>query len=95
MTITVPKDAPKSVHKTVIEEHYTLIHEPGSNYLGHVNPKSGLATDICDALTKFLDNKTCDLVAVRCDGTVTNTGKYQDPHYLVNFTYDFILFDIL
>jgi len=30
-------------HRTVTEEHYSLIQEPGSSYLGHVTPNSGTA----------------------------------------------------
>ena len=74
-TITAPRDAPKSVTKTVVEEHYTLIEEPGSKYLGHLKPRSGLAADICSVIAQFLEEKSCDLVAVGCDGTVTNTGE--------------------
>ena len=74
-TITTPRDAPKSVTKTVVEEHYTLIEEPGSKYLGHLKPGSGLAADICNVIVQFLEEKCCDLVAVGCDGTVTNTGE--------------------
>ena len=72
-TLIVPKDAPKSARKSSIEDHYTLIEEPGANYLGHIKPSSGRANDIVNSIIKFLDEKYCDLVAIGCDGTATNT----------------------
>ena len=67
------------MHKQIVqEEHYVLIKEPNSHYLGHVVPSSGSAKDISSAIMAFLSKmnyKEEDLVAVGCDGTVINTGR--------------------
>jgi hypothetical protein len=71
----------KYYRRTVTEEHYSLIQEPGSSYLGHVTPNSGTAKEIKTSITAFLslniiNNIAADeLVAVGCDGTNVNTGK--------------------
>ena len=72
------QDSGKHYRRTVTEEHYSLLQEPGSSYLGHVTPNSGTAKDIKSSITNFLslNNIAADkLVAVGCDGTNVNTGK--------------------
>jgi hypothetical protein len=64
--------------KTVTEEHYCLVGEPGSHYLGHVSPCSGSAKNIEEAIGSFLLQKNINLdsfCAIGCDATVTNTGR--------------------
>ena len=67
----------KMYQKTVLEEHVTLIKEPGSTYLGHITPTSSSALSIYQMILQFIENKNIDfhqLVAIGCDGTVVNTG---------------------
>ncbi|XP_050309269.1 uncharacterized protein LOC126745454 [Anthonomus grandis grandis] len=62
--------------RTVVKEHITLLQEPGSNYIGHLSPVSGLS--ILNSLTEFLDNSSISLdslEAVGCDGTNINVGS--------------------
>ncbi|CAH0552762.1 unnamed protein product [Brassicogethes aeneus] len=63
--------------KTIVEEHISLVQEPGSSYLCHITPNSGSARDIAQSILNHLDQSnvsTEELVAVGCDGTVVNTG---------------------
>lgn len=63
--------------RTIVEEHITLLEEPGSNYIGHLSPISGTALNILDSLTEFLDSSSIsfeNLEVVGCDGTNTNVG---------------------
>lgn len=63
--------------RTIVEEHITLLQEPGSNYIGHLSPVSGTALSILDSLIEFLDNSSISfdsLEVVGCDGTNTNVG---------------------
>lgn len=63
---------------TITEEHISVINEPGSSYLGHVSPISGSAQNIKDALCALLSERnisTSTVLAIGCDGTVTNTGN--------------------
>lgn len=68
----------KFYRKIFIEEHISLIGEPGSQYLGHVTPKSGSAEDICKCLIDFGQNEInggwSKLLVVGSDGTAVNTG---------------------
>jgi hypothetical protein len=62
---------------TALEEHYTLVQEPQSKYIGHVCVPNGESKTIKDAIIGyFARSKTSlqHLVAVGCDGTVVNTG---------------------
>lgn len=68
----------KKYRKTIVEEHITLIQEPGSKYLGHVTPTSGTANNITKSITDYLTENGIsvdNIVAVGCDGTNVNTGR--------------------
>jgi hypothetical protein len=60
-----------------VEEHVSLIAEPGSKYIGHVTPLSGSSEDIKQSMIFFLRERynLDKLVAVGCDGTNVNTGR--------------------
>lgn len=77
-TLLKEKKGNKMFGHTVKEDHYSLIHEPGSSYIGHVSPISGKAVDISECIFKFLkeeiSNNIDNISAVGCDGTVVNTG---------------------
>ncbi|KAJ8888562.1 hypothetical protein PR048_008053 [Dryococelus australis] len=45
-TLYVEKVNAKHFRRNRIEEHYSLIQEPGSTYIRHVSPFSGSSTDI-------------------------------------------------
>ena len=64
--------------RVIVEEHVSLVQEPGSNYIGHITPESGRSESIKTALLTFLQKNNIDvdhLLAVGCDGTAVNTGK--------------------
>jgi hypothetical protein len=61
----------------IIEEHITVLNEPGSNYVGHTVPVTGRSSDIANSLIELLwKNKIVfdNLAVIGCDGTVVNTG---------------------
>ncbi|KAK5649767.1 hypothetical protein RI129_000796 [Pyrocoelia pectoralis] len=67
----------KYYRKSVVEEHISLIQEPGSHYIGHVAPNSSSAKNIAEEILNFFEKRNFhlqDLMVVGCDGTVTNTG---------------------
>ena len=67
----------KRTRREVIEEHVTVLAEPGSRYLGHCLPSSGTAKNIANSLIEFFKDKQIDLnkiQAIRCDGTNSNVG---------------------
>lgn len=77
-TLTQERTGSKHYRKIITEEHYTLIQEPGSEYIGHISPNSGSAEDITASISTFICSNVIDtsnLSAVGCDGTAINTGS--------------------
>ncbi|GBL90178.1 hypothetical protein AVEN_130304-1 [Araneus ventricosus] len=68
------------------EDHYSLIQEPGSVYIGHVAPTSGSSEDSVTSIISYLSGHGISLeklVAIGCDGTAINTdGKSTGPKSL-------------
>lgn len=63
--------------KEVLEEHISVLAEPGSIYLGHTTPSRGTAKEIVTSIVFLLENQGLNLdevICVGCDGTATNTG---------------------
>lgn len=62
------------------EDHYSLLKEPGSQYIGHITPTGGTAKEICDSILRFfsVENESAlsQLKVVGADGTVLNTGYF-------------------
>lgn len=78
-TLIINKKAGKSYKAIIVEEHISLIKEPGSIYLGHITPTAGTAKFIEREIYNFLltENVFLDqLVAIGCDGTNVNVGKF-------------------
>lgn len=74
----IEKASGKHFRRTLKEEHYSLIQEPGSIYIGHVSPSSSSATNIAKVITSYLSQNCISpekLEVIGCDGTVTNTGR--------------------
>ena len=65
--------------KSEIQDHYVMIEEPDSVYLGHVIPYSGHGMSIAVALYRFLKSRGWekDIVVVGCDGTNANVGNMK------------------
>lgn len=77
-TLIVEKRGNKQHRRTIVEEHITLIQEPGSVYIGHTTPCSSSAKSITNSMFNFLAENNYDLdqlLALGCDGTVVNTGS--------------------
>lgn len=75
-TVVQVKEGAKFYRRTQIEEHISLVQEPGSSYVGHVTPSSGSAADTAQSIFEFLEQKrsTENLIVIGCDGTNVNTG---------------------
>ncbi|GBM01313.1 hypothetical protein AVEN_170360-1 [Araneus ventricosus] len=59
------------------EDHYSLIQEPGSVYIGHVTSTSGSSEDIVTSILSYLSGCGISLeklVVIGCDGAAVNTG---------------------
>lgn len=77
-TIVSVKDGSRYRRRKIVEEHLSLIEEPGSQYIGHITPETGSAKHIVKSLIEFLHTNCTslsDIVAVGCDGTKVNTGR--------------------
>lgn len=77
-TMFVIKKGSKFYRRIKVEEHITLVQEPGSVYLGHATPSSGTAKDSENAICSLLEEENRqmeNIVAVGCDGTNVNTGR--------------------
>ena len=53
-TITKEVVNVKSVRKSVLEEHISLVEEPDSKYFGHVTPVNGTVKEIVASVLKFM-----------------------------------------
>lgn len=76
-TLVIENVNQKHFRRTIKEEHYSIIQEPGSVYVGHVTPSSGSAQNIANSIISHLTDggfSLDELDVMGCDGTVTNTG---------------------
>ena len=55
--------------KVVVEDHYVLIVEPGSQYLVRITPKSGHGRVIAKAIYNFLSESKLTNEPIVCVGT--------------------------
>ena len=70
-------DDGKFYRQTIMEEHVSIVLEPGSSYFTHVSPTNGASESIARAILKCLETKSVNMVqiqAIGCDGTVVDTG---------------------
>ena len=76
-TLTQVQKGNRLYTKTVIEDHYVMLEEPGSTFLGHEVPLSGHGISIGVKLFRFLKSKGWDrdLLVVGADGCNVNTGN--------------------
>lgn len=72
--------------RRILEEHISLVSEPGSQYIGHVVPKNGTASSIKTSIILFLRQNfdLNSLIAVGSDGTVVNTGAKNGIIHLLD-----------
>ena len=48
----------QEIDRTEVEEHYTIVKEPGSYYIDHLIPNSGRAQDVAKEMISFVhDNQ--------------------------------------
>ena len=71
-TLQQTKVGQKFHRGTIIEDHYTLISEPGSQYITQISPVTGDAAEICNTIWEYFDTEDRGelkkLLVVRCDG---------------------------
>ena len=69
----------KCYRKTIVEEHYVVVGEPGAFYLTHVSPPDGKERSIAQTIfDKIKDTSLQDnLAAVGSDGTAVMTGAHN------------------
>lgn len=80
-TLIIEKLKSKQFRRTKKEEHYSILQEPGSAFVGHVSPSSGSAENIANSILSYLTEagfSIDELDVIGCDGTVTNTGWKTD-----------------
>lgn len=67
------------LHRRVkVEEHVSLVLEPGTSFLGHVTTLTGSSANMKESIMNFVQENsmnTDNLIAIGCDGTAVNTGK--------------------
>ena len=78
-TLTRVKKGEKFYTKTVIEDHYVMLEEPGSFFLGHEEPYSGHGISIGLKLFRFLKSKAWEgsIYVVGADGCNVNVGNKE------------------
>ena len=79
-TLNIVKKGAKRYRQTVIEEHIFVVKEPDSVYIGYATPVRDIAKSIETSINGLLLSQKInldDLMAIGCDGTVTNTGKFN------------------
>ena len=78
-TLTRQQKGDKFYTKTVIEDHYVMLEEPGSAFLGHEVPYSGHGISIGLKTFRFMKSKGWDvsLVVVGADGCNVNVGHNE------------------
>lgn len=79
-TLKIVTKGGKQYRLTTVEEHISIIKEPGSLYVGYAVPRHGTAKGLELAIYQRVSDQQNmslqDTVAIGCDGTVTNTGKH-------------------
>jgi len=75
--VQCPND--KHYRSVELEEHYTVVGEPGSYYLTHFSPEDGKSRTIAQKLFDSTRGTELEdrLAIVGTDGTACMTGKYN------------------
>ena len=78
-TLTQQLKGEKRYTKTIIEDHYVMLEEPDSQFLGHEVPLSGHGISVGLMSYRFLKSKGWDatLSVVGADGCRVNTGHNE------------------
>ena len=88
-TVEKSKVGNKIYTKIIREDHYSLLKEPGSEYIGHVSPSSGDAATISETIWNYFSTENRgelkELQVIGCDGIL---GK----QYLLNILLTLIIF---
>ncbi|GBL98825.1 hypothetical protein AVEN_165676-1 [Araneus ventricosus] len=81
-TLTIEILENKQFQRTTVEEHYSIVLEPGSTYFGHITHESGSSFDIFNSIYEYVTTALLDdfsnLAVLGCDGTVENTGVFNE-----------------
>ena len=61
-----------------LEEHYTLVGEPGTYYLTHLSPENGTGRTIAEVFMLIKDTELGEKInIVGTDGAASMTGKFN------------------
>ena len=69
-----------SYKRNELKEHYTLLQEPHSTFLGHISLASGHSSNIFQSIIDFFTEKKISLEnlnVIGCDGTNVNVGIHN------------------
>ncbi|GBM78152.1 hypothetical protein AVEN_188526-1 [Araneus ventricosus] len=75
-TLVLEKVNSKQFRRTIIEEHFSILQEPGSVFVGHIVPASGSAQNAANSILSYLTEAGFllhGLDVIGCDGKVNNT----------------------
>lgn len=67
-TILQVKERNKSSNKEIIEDHVTILQEPGSIYIGHITPNSVSAQDMASEINSFLNSENINTTNLQAVG---------------------------
>ena len=78
-TLTAIETNDKLLKSKEIEEHISIVAEPGSCYIDHVTPETRKASNIAKEILSVLSetDSVDSLAAIVYDGCATNTGKHS------------------
>ena len=67
------------------ETHYTIVEEPGGEYLTHLTPEGGKGQDIANAILTWLEESSQleGLKILDADGTAVNMGPRNGALHLI------------
>ena len=70
---TLQKDGTKR-----IEEHVTLINEPGNQYIMHTIPPNSTGESVAESIIEYVGpDEMTTIQVIGCDGTSDNTGVHK------------------
>jgi hypothetical protein len=77
-TYIMDQTGEKHRRRKIVEEHISLVSEPGSEYIGHYTPVTGSSFGLTTGLLTFANENNISLdnvMAIGSDGTAVNTGN--------------------
>ena len=70
-------------NKTVVQDHYPVVAEPGSEYVTHITPESGTGLALAQELITVIRDREAKVRVIGMDGCSVNTGIHNGAIRLV------------